>query len=310
MRKFLFLLAALPLTVLTGCMDDVKIDKEYQAVVPGLMIYTGISDQNVAAMEPVGLAVRFAMIAAEAAAQEAQINEVKFENRLLIDYLLGLGTRMEPAENGDYLLVFKDDQISGETTRREGRLRIKTNGRSLLSSTDESAPWELYLDSETFTLTVGSLTSVDRISYVYSGGTAKLYRSGDAYRLVPSGVKVYKGGGKDFEADWSGDFTLTPPDAGLRYADCADREFACSGNGHGLSYNTFNYNRMQTSARYEIRDGVYRSARLQTGEVLCTLLSNYDIEYYLVPNVEVIWEMAGKKQHYTVNYAGHSWSSR
>lgn len=299
---------------LTSCLDsDGNSDYDrVEPVTPGINIYNAANSQNMASLQPADVALKFAVLRAEAVKQDKldDLNNVMSENSGSVKNLLfGMGTKITEDEQqpGTYVIEYANGggMLPYDSFRRLGSIRVQTNGVAL-EETDESTAWWISLGSSEFTVSSG------RTVTLLSTGQMSICRVENGYEIEFFNAASYIE--KSRQASWSGNYLLTPSGSGsLAFSDLKSASFAFEGEGQGTSFWSFNGT---TTAKmsYKVTGGVYdlqkvnSATQLVEGKEKCSLLSmgDYNVAEYPQPDVEVEWSMSGTRLSYTISYNGNS----
>ncbi len=320
MKKTLLWLAALPLLCLS-CVENDTSFKEYQRVAKGVGIYSMASSQNRMALQPVDMALRLAILDAEAEAQRnpqtgvrPALTAVTVDHENIFQLFFGRNDRttLETMADGQYKLTFARPMQVEESVMCRGSIVVSTGGK-LLAETDASSPW---------TVTLGS----DFRVLVYSGGdydiwteasltarTMAIHRADAAtYRITVLGAAASFEAGSVFVSDWDAHFDLTPPTGaeGLAFSKIEDRTFGFAGQASGPSAYTID-NATPVVLDYRLTDGRYYSSQQIVGGKEEASFEGTNPNY---PSNEVSIEWAlssqGRYLVQTIRYNGYTWSNR
>lgn len=295
----------------SSCLDT-KSDAydRVEPVRPGIYIYNAAHSQNDASMQPADIALRLAILRAEAVKQGKtdELGSVVLNGLNVKTLLFGMYTRIEEdaAEAGTYVIEYRNSggQRPYDAYTRSGSVRVKTHGIGL-EETDASNRWTVVLESSQLTVSGGSTITIA------STGDTYLYRSGDAYAIgFDHAVSFEKNGSP--KADWSGTFTLaTDRKDGLAFSELAGASFELDGSASGTGFWSFN-GTSGAGLRYEVSDGKYQpsftgsATQIMGGTEICALTSSqdYDPAAYPSPEVQVEWSVVGNTIYYAVTYNG------
>lgn len=300
MKKTLFLLATLSLA-LTGCFKEDESYKKMKPVQPGLDIYNAGSTQNTFSMQPTEAALRLAMLLAEAKDEE-DFSKVIYNNKNVKNELFGLNTKVEKQESGDYKITYMSGvQLPGGGFF-DGSLLVRLNGTLQLSETTIDKRWTVILDDFKIHVPGSYGTQIVNVKQ----GTATLYNNGDGGYMLTIGSSVINIEPTTFNSDWTGAFTLIPPDESLAYSLCTGKEFKASGSANGPTFYTFN-GQTTVSVRYTLEEGLFQgSSQILGGTEKASLTGygDYSPEFYPSRDVSVEWMVEGKKLIWEITYNG------
>lgn len=308
MKKIL-MMAAAAATLLTSCMNSDNGNSELEPVIPGLQIYDYATVQNRIAMQPVDMAMRLAVLEAEADKQEAatgtrpELEAVRVNGTRLYDSLFGQNneTKIESVPEG-YRITFNPSVINSYYMCK-GVMTVKTGGVPLSEST---TPWTVELDHDFQVLlaTSGaqSYQAVDMSADEFSIG-----RIGSLYQITMRGVETAQSG-KSIRSDWSGSFTLKAPEGGekLAWSDFSGKVFTIQGSARGASLFSLD-NATSLEFSYEVEEGEYvSSSQIQGGKETCRLLNGALLtETFPSPVVTITWTLVGNyRLQQTIVYNG------
>lgn len=306
---------ALSMLALTSCLDSNN-NTDYdrvEPIAPGISIYNAANSQNIASLQPADVAMRFAILRAEAVKQNklGDWNNILTENAVGVKNLLfGIGTQIseDEQEPGTFVIQYANGggQMPYDSYRRLGSVRVRTQGVAL-EETNEQTKWSVSLASSQLTVSGG------RTVTLLSTGETMLYGNGEGGYVIDffNGISYIEEARK---ASWNGAFVLTPSVKGtLAFSDLDGASFGFDGESSGTSFWSFNGT---TAAKmsYKLVDGQYdlqkagNVTQLIAGTETCALLStgDYSVTTYPSPEVEVVWSMSGSRISYTVTYDGNS----
>lgn len=280
---------------------------QVKPVAPGINIYNAANSQNAASMQPADIALKLAVLRAEALKQGKMDdwNSVVNENSISVKNLLfGFTTQIaeDEQEPGTYEIRYANagGQWPYDSYRRQGTIRVRTQGVAL-EETDENKMWTVSLGSSQFTVTGG------RTVTLLSTGETSIYWNGEGYQIEFFNGMSYVNEAR--KASWNGSFVLTPEVTGsLAFSDLEETSFGFEGQAQGTSFWSFNGT---TSAQmsYQVTEGLYNPSeagptQLIGGTETCTLLSmgDYNIAEYPSPEVKVVWNKVGSKISYSITY--------
>lgn len=310
MKKiFYFLLAVLPLA-LSGCLKGNSIDNdELRAVQPGVAIYNGAMNQHTVAQQQAEIALRLAILLAEADAQGKTIEEVGVgdNNSNLKHLLLGAAT-VTSTETG-YDITFVNYSTSDiDSYRREGVISLHTNGAALLREATVTEPWEVTFNGDFKLTTTGSYPT----TYEFEGGSTTLYynETDREYMVSMTDQAAYAASYPTMISDWSGEFSIEPVNTNLTYTDCAGKVFFVSGSASGTTFNLYGTGGASEMG-FSISGEYVGTTQVRNCTIEADLRSNYAITAYPAPNVRMVWA-AGADNRYsmTIYYDGHVYVQR
>lgn len=313
MKKIL-LMAAAAATLLSSCVsnDDNGWD-ELQPVIPGLQIYDYASVQNRIAMQPVDMALRLAILEAEADKQEAAtgtrpaLEQIRVGATQLFEAFFGQnnGTTIEMTPEG-YKLSF-DPRTITTYYMCKGTMTVKTGGKRLSESTS-GTPWTIEL-APGFQILLASSGAQGYQTVDMTAGTFSIGRLGSLYEIRMNNVAVSQSG-KSISSDWNGSYTLTVPQDGetLAGSDVVGKTFTLDGSARGTSLFSLD-NATALDLSYEVEKGVYATPyQIQGGKETCRLLNaSLFIETFPSPLVTISWQLYGNYTlRQTIEYNGHT----
>lgn len=280
--KNAILSAALLATVLTGCIkgDDANY-KQYVAVRPGITLHDCATTQNRAAVEPGMMAMRMAMLVAEAVKQSSStdlstldLTNLKYNSIGVKNALLGSQTGITLLNNV-YTLAFNESATVPDGSYLGGSITIATGGKSLGES---GAQWTI--DLSDFKIVATSVT------YKFSQGTTTLTNNGGAISFSMSNMAIYMtsdgSSSTALTSSWSGTFSVKMADASLAYSLCTGKLYDVTGSASGTTFYSFLNNSTPTELFYKVEDGKFLSTYQLGGTEICrfTGLSDYDMSVY------------------------------
>ncbi len=293
----------------TSCLNsDSDFHDEAAPVRPGIYIYNAAHSQNEAAMQPADVALRLAVLRAEAEKQgkTGDLNSVTVDGQNVKTLLFGMYTQIaeDESEAGTYVIEYRNSggQRPYDIYSRTGTVRVKTQGVAL-ERTDAAKRWSVSLGSEKLAITGGSSVAV------LSTGETELYFEGGVCRIGFSNALSEADGRK---ASWSGDFELTTEmKEGLSFSGLKDASFELDGSARGTSFWSFN-GTTSAAMSYTVTDGKYQPSRtgspstIMGGTELCGLTSpmDYNPADYPSSEVKVVWTVSGNMLSYAVTYNG------
>ena len=307
MKKLLFLLMAATLT-LSSCIKEDESYKKTIPVQPGIRIRNYVSAQNYISMQPINMAIRLAILAAEAEKQhkegepELDLTKVMVKNVNIFNELFPSKTTLTKLDNGDYQLTFKVETVTAAYPC-EGTMTVRRNGVPQLYDTTGEAGWTVQLGDD-FSVLMSGTNGYQRV-FLSSGQFGLYYNGSGSYALDIKGVQAYYEK-SEIKSAWSGEFELTPDADGVKLAasDCMGKVFEYTGSASGPSCYTFN-GKEPVSMSYDIEKLTYvQFASIRTGEETCALVGEYDTSLFPAPNVEVEWLYSGGRSSQIVQYNG------
>ncbi|MEG1611833.1 MAG: hypothetical protein RRZ83_04775 [Alistipes sp.] len=312
-RNFGFMcVMLLAMATLTACLDsdnDANQDR-WRPVAPGLQIYNATVSQNHIALQPSDIAIRLAILRAEAAKQGKldKLDMVVIPNGGNVKMLLfGANTKIT-AEKDGYLISY----VGGggvntlDSYARMGDIRIRTHGVGL-EQTNATTRWTVELAS-------AKMTFDDRHydkTMMTSTGDTYIYNRGTAYEIGFSGSVAYVR--PEYTSDWKGTFIWTPATpADLSFSTLQKSIFKLDGAGSGRSFWTMN-GKASANMSYAVTNGKYDpsiagSAQIVAGTEVCRLTNpaDYNVADYPASDVAVSWSVTNNRLYYTVDYNGFS----
>lgn len=315
MKKLLFVLAAASLT-LSSCLKEDNSYKRRLPVAPGEQIYERARIQNNIAMQPADVAMRLAILLAEAEKQKDPVSgetpeltkvvvkDVNVYERFFGKPSIG-GTKIEKLENGDYKLTF-DPKVMDTYYKCKGTMTISTNDTPLLSET-AGKPWSLKLDPGFQVLIYMNGGGSNSQSVDLEAMSIELFKNGEVYTIRNRGLVASFTDSK-IKSDWSGIFELTPPTGGegLAYSDVTDKMFTLNGSSSGDTAFTVDGS---TSARmeYQVSNGLFKTYYQILGGTETCKLYNGDLSVFPSPDVIYEWSLSddGKRLTRTIRYNGY-----
>lgn len=305
-------MAAAAATLFSSCMNNSDNGYgELEPVIPGLQIYDYASVQNRIAMQPIDMALRLAILEAEADKQEAAtgtrpaLEQVRVGATQVYERFFGQnnGTKIESVPEG-YRITFAPTTIK-DYYMCKGTMTVKTDGKPLNAS---PVPWTAELDPgfQVLLATSGaqSYQAVDMTAGEFSIG-----RLNGLYQITMRNVEVAQSG-KSIRSAWDGSFTLTPPLGGenLAWSDLSEKTFTFDGSARGASLFSLD-NATSLEFAYEAEKGVFGSPyQIQGGKETCRLLNGALLtETFPSPLVTITWTLLGNyRLHQTIVYNGHT----
>ncbi len=293
---------------LTSCLNSNKDEYDkVEPVRPGIYIYNAGHSQNEAAMQPADIALRLAILRAEAEKQgQTDLSAVTVGGQNVKTLLFGLFTKIaeDETEAGTYVIEYRSSggQRPYDTYSRTGTVRVQTQGVAL-EQTDASKRWTVSLVSDKLTVTGGSSITIA------STGDTYLYYQDGACEIGFSNLLSEADARK---ASWSGTFALTTEKKeGLSFSALEGSSFGLNGSARGTSFWTFN-GISGAGMSYSVTDGKYQPSRtgsaskIMGGTERCSLTSpmDYNIADYPSPDVQVEWTVTGNTLSYAVTYNG------
>lgn len=318
MKKVLFLLAATLL--FASCTEKDENYENSRRVAKGFNIYGWATVQQNVATTPVDMALRLAVLLAEAEKQgdidlsDVQaLRQMEYDRMNLWDWYFGRGEAMTLTIEADgYTMTFAPQTVASYGCK--GRMKVVTGGRALLSETDAANPWRIELASGFQILIASRGTATGYNTIPVTAGDYTICREGNAtYSISMSRFSGYFDEGMEapVRSDWSGRLTLTAPDKGegLAYSDCADKMFGCNGSAEGDTFFTFD-RKVPINISYRLENGLFADGlSIYRGEEHCVMNTQHD--FYPVNEVEVLWDYAdGGRRSRVVRYNGFSWQTK
>ena len=296
MKNGLIALLLIVPMVFSSCLGSTE--SEPDPLAPGVAIYSGGETRHKLALLPTDVALRLAIILAEADKQglpeEEWLNVTNSNNVPLTDLLLSRYA-IYRHEGTKYTIQFPEEEVNDYFGSYSGRVIVETNGQLL---GDDTAMWTVTQED----LRVNVNTGFSLVPYSYdNGGETTITENGSFYRIIVGRFNLTTSNWNLLN-DWNADYDLTPGTSSLAYSDCNGAQFRLYGGGRDkeVSWDMSNvmYKGVEVSAAYT--DYIY--GQLQSGTIEASLLGNYDVETYPSPNVRVIWSNDGKS--YQIYYNG------
>ncbi|MEG2365912.1 MAG: hypothetical protein RSB29_04070 [Alistipes sp.] len=305
-------LAIFAVAMLTGCLnsDDNDGQNKWTPVEPGLYIYNAATAQNNIALQPADIAIRLAILRAEALKQGKadDLNLIVVEGMGNIKTLLFGSTTKIKVEEGGYMIAYAGGggASSFDQFARFGEIRVRTRGVELAQTTQET-PWTVELVSEKITFDDRRSAKVVMTS---TGGTS-IYNNDGHYEISFRGSLASIR--PNVVSDWAGVFVWTPATpADLSFSALQKSTFNFKGSAAGRAFWTLN----GTSAlnmSYALKEGKFTpsvagSGQLVSGVETCRLTdpADYNVTTYPAPDVKVTWTLENDRLSYMVDYNGHT----
>lgn len=311
MKKILtFALAAVAMMSFQGCIKNDNSWSEYQSVLPGMTIYQLAMNQNTIAMEPADAGMRLAMLVAEALSQDPEsdltdLDEVTVSSTRVLPSLFNSMTEVEALVSGNYRITFSDGaQQNGSGLVLSGAIQVQTNG---VKSLADGGTWSLTTENLTIQATSSSGSTTSKI--FLDGGVTNITCDGAGqFTVSVSGLRSHFDGSSIY-SNWSGEFTVTAPDASLTYEKCLKKNFKVSGSASGPTMYTADAILSQPlTIRYTLTDGLYRGLLIVDGVQTCTLpnVSEYSMTDFPASSVVYTWTYneASNSRTYSISYNG------
>lgn len=313
MKKIL-LMAAAAAAMFSSCVGNDNGAEELEPIIPGLQLYDYASVQNHIALQPVDMAMRLAVLEAEADKQEAstgtrpELESVRVGATQLYESFFGEnnGTRIEKLGGGDYRITFDPRTITDYYMCR-GTMTVKTGGQPL-SRSEMTAPWTVEFDPG-FQVLLATSSGAGYQAVDLSAGSYSIYRSLSLYRVEMQGA-VASQSGKTIRSSWNGSFSLTPPQGGeaLAWSDFAGKNFTVDGSASGDTLFSLD-NATPLSMVYQVEAGLYLgSLQILGGKETCRLVNGaLYTETFPSPVVTISWQLYGNYTlRQTVVYNGYT----
>ncbi len=307
MKKIL-LMAAAAATMFSSCISNNNGDEELEPIIPGLQLYDYASVQNHIALQPVDMAMRLAVLEAEAHKQGAtSLESIHVGATHLYEAYFGQnnGSKIEKLDNGDYRLTFDPRNITSYYMCK-GTMIVKTGGLRLSEST--LTPWTVEL-APGFQVLLASSGGAGYQAVDLSAASYSICRDALSYRIEMQGVAAAQSG-KTIRSNWSGAFTLTVPQGGegLAGSDIMGKNFTLAGSASGDTLFSLD-NATALNFHYQVEDGLYPSPlQIVGGKETCRLLNGALLtETFPSPLVKITWQLVGNYTlRQTVEYNGYT----
>ncbi|MEG1864414.1 MAG: hypothetical protein RR199_03735 [Alistipes sp.] len=300
MKKILFLISVISLTF-TSCMKGDDTYEKLQPVLPGLNIYASALNQNIISMQQADAGLRLAMLLAEADGEE-DFTKVEFNKQNVKNTLFGLDTKVVKVSDNSYKITYTQGIQTPSGYFFKGSLVVNTNGAAQLSQTTPENRWVIIPDQFAIQIMNNSGTA----SLNVKGGTATLCNNGSGGYTVAVTGSVVNMDEYDINSNWSGSFTLVPPDQSLTYSLCKGKEFKATGNASGKSFYSFD-GKSPVEMLYVIENGTYRGSTQNFDGVERSSLTgfmDYDKTLYPSPDVKIVWSALDNQLHQSITYNG------
>lgn len=307
MKKFLFLIAAMSLT-LTSCLKEDETYKDLPLIYPGVNIYSATLSQHNLSMIPADEGIRLGVLVAERVKQEKpadfDLSKLMYENKVLVQTdLFGSATKIELLDD-IYTLTFTPNYQMPSGYFLDGVITVDTNGNESLEDATEVEPWSV--DASGLKIQIKSNSGTQSLTTI--GGVTELYATDvDTYviRVMNSRVKLETGTSTSRTSQWSGQYKMKSDAAGLAYSQMVGRKHTVNGGASGDTVFTFNSQGTSTFLVYEVTDGIYQgSSPIVGGVEQATISGEVDPEVYPSKTVKFSWALDGGYRQQTVTYNG------
>lgn len=288
MKKFLGVVC-LSLLSLTGCMSDSKSYSVYDGVWPGLDLWSAAMTQNTVAMEPANIAMRLAVLLAEADKQNVtDLSALTVSGEKVQTALFGSAARVSSLDgSGDYMFTFDSNTAMPDGYYLGGGLTVKTGGVAL-SATTASTPWTVSMRD--FKVGVRLTSGSRRIVELTDGETTICSNGMGGYIISLKNIRGHMENVSVY-SDWGGTFYLQPAGGSLAYSDCHNKDFSVSGTMAGPTFNDLTGTGLiATRMAYSLSGCTMKfGGTLLVGTQTATLTGtgDYNEVYYTSPEVRI-----------------------
>lgn len=312
MKKILTFVAAVAMLSFQGCIKNDNSWSEYQSVLPGMTIYQLAMNQNTIALQPADAAMRVAMLVAEALSQDPEsdlsnLDEVSVSNVKVLSSLFNTQTEIEALVSGNYRITFSDGIAqAGSGLVLSGAIQIQTNGTKSLA---DGGTWTVTPENLTVRASSDGSTSSSSSKIFLDGGMTNITCDGNGqFSVSVSGFRSHFDGSSIY-SNWTGEFTVTAPDASYTYEKCSKKNFKVTGSASGPTMYTADAILSQPlTIRYSLTDGLYRGLLIVDGTQTCTLpnASEYSTTDFPAPTVVYYWTYneTANSRSYRITYNG------
>ena len=306
----LFATIVLAAFALSGCIKEDDSYKELLPLQPGMNIYNMTMTQNAVAMQPANAGIRLALLLAEAAKQypdtelkDVDLTKLKIEgnSNSVLTLLFTAGTKIERLADGDYKITYNEDYQQSDGFYLKGSMLVRTNGAEQLKDAQDDKVWQVEIQDD---LKVLSRSNYGTQTVHMEGGSTTLCNEGVSYTVSLSGISA-SFENSSVSSSWTGDFSLSGPNADLVYSECRGKDFKLRGEARGGSIYVGSDN-SQLRLGYDLTGGVYRGHQIIEGTQECSFESfNYDFAAYPSPDVRYVWSNDGNQLYQKIYYNGY-----